>query len=551
MIKKIKLLTKIFLKDYYQNLNIINKKNNKLNKKSVFTWLMIIFSFGLIYLSLKSIDFFQQIGVPILFLKIYLPIIATIMITQLISIVCKVFFYSKDLEYVFPLPIKTTEIILSKLNTVIIIMYFMEVLFLLIPMLMYGILEAKTIAFLIFMIIVLIIFPILFATIISVIMLFIMKLSKLIRNQDLFQSVIISILTFVIIFVEMSYIEQIIYKQSPENLSQIQIIEMKADEINKCFLIIEPIIKMLDNNPFGDRIINFIEIIIITIASIIIFILIGKKLYLKNIIQNKNNVKRKTKIKNKYKCKNKIIQYIEKDIKKIIKNPTYFIQYVFYYLLLAFGIVILLNIFIPIYIKEIRDTNIVNSIGLDNLKLQVTLMVVGILQLIFTFSNLSITAISREGKNANFMKYIPISLYDQLKIKALPQICLNAVVILMILTTIYLKVPEITIGYYIITFIVAMILNILNSYIMILIDLKNPNLNWVNEESISKNNENKLYQYVITIFICLILSYFANIFENVNFVISITSIIVILLMSLIVLKKYIKKNINKIFKKIN
>ena len=40
MIKKIKLLTKIFLKDYYQQLNII--KNNKLNKNSIFTWLIII-----------------------------------------------------------------------------------------------------------------------------------------------------------------------------------------------------------------------------------------------------------------------------------------------------------------------------------------------------------------------------------------------------------------------------------------------------------------------------------------------------------------------------
>ena len=82
MVKKIKLLTNIFLKDYYQNLNIINKKNNKLNKKSAYTWLLIIFMFALSYLSLQTIKLLQKTGAPILFLKIYLPIIASLIIIQ-------------------------------------------------------------------------------------------------------------------------------------------------------------------------------------------------------------------------------------------------------------------------------------------------------------------------------------------------------------------------------------------------------------------------------------------------------------------------------------
>lgn len=552
MIKKIKLLTNIFLKDYYQNLNIINKKNNKLNKKSAFTWLMIIFVFALIYLSLKAIDFFQQTGVPILFLKIYLPIIATMMIIQLISLVCKVLFYSKDLEYIMPLPINKIEILISKLNTVIIIMYFMEMIYLLVPLSMYGILVEQTIGFFISMIITLVSFPIVFVATVSIVMLFIMKLSKFIKNQDLFQVIVVFVLSFMVSFVGINYIEKIVLEPNQENLSRIQIIEMKADEINKVFLVINPIIKILENNNLIEKLVNFIKIIIISIIPVIIFITIGKRLYLQNILQNKNiRINMKIKTKNKYRLKNKKIEYIKKDIKKIIKNPSCFTQFIFQYLFLVFAAIVFLNIFTPIYIDQIIESKMLENMPIDDFKLQSILIVVGILQLIFTFSNLSITAISREGKNAYFMKYIPMSLYEQLKIKILPQICLNAVVILMILTTIYLKVTEITFGYYIIAFIVAMILNILNSYIMILIDLKNPNLNWINEESISKNNGNKLYQYVITIFICLILSYFANIFEDINFIISIISIISILLIAIIILKKYIKKNINKLFKKIN
>ena len=548
MIKKIKLLTNIFFKDYYQNLNIINKKN-KLNKKSAFAWLLIIFIFALMYLSLKVISFLQNIGIPILFLKIYLPIMATIMITQLIPLICRIFYYSKDLEYILPLPVKTTEILIAKLNTVIIIMYLTEALYLLVPMIMYGILEVQTISFFVSMIITLIFFPILFTTIISIIMLFVMKLSKLIKNQDIFQTAIVSILSFIIIFAEMSYIEQIIFKKGPEDVEQIKIVQMKTDEINNAFLIINPLIEILNNNKLIYKLINFIKILIINIIPIIIFILIGNKLYLKNILQNKNKI-RKIKRKNKYKQKNKIIQYIKNDIKNIIKNPTFFIQYIFQYLFIAMIGVILLNLFIPTYMDELRKTNIVENIGLEAVKLQATLIVIGIIQLIFTFSNLSITAISRQGKNAQFMKYIPISLYKQFKLKAIPQIFLNLIVIFMILTTIYLKIPEITIEYYFIAFLLAIILNIINSYIMLLIDLKKPNLNWVNEESISKNNGNKLYQYVYTIFSFLILMYFSNIFENISFIISILSIVAILILILIFIKKYIKNNINKIFSKI-
>ena len=57
MIKKIKLVTKIFLEDYYENLNIINKKNNKLNGKSAFTWLIIFVISTISYFSLQAIKF--------------------------------------------------------------------------------------------------------------------------------------------------------------------------------------------------------------------------------------------------------------------------------------------------------------------------------------------------------------------------------------------------------------------------------------------------------------------------------------------------------------
>ena len=85
---------------------------------------------------------------------------------------------------------------------------------------------------------------------------------------------------------------------------------------------------------------------------------------------------------------------------------------------------------------------------------------------------------------------------------------------------------------------------------MIIVDLKKPNLDWNSEASALKNNENKLYQYVVTILIILLLTYFTKIFNNVKIIISIPSIIIVLFMILFFEKIYVKRNINKLFKNI-
>ena len=70
MIKKIIQLSKIFIKDYFQNLYIFNKDTKKINKKSVAVWLAIISIITMGLLSFQIIDFLEKAGQEILFLKI-------------------------------------------------------------------------------------------------------------------------------------------------------------------------------------------------------------------------------------------------------------------------------------------------------------------------------------------------------------------------------------------------------------------------------------------------------------------------------------------------
>ena len=545
MINKIKQLTKIFIIDYYQKLNIIN--NKKINKKNILFWLIGILVITLTYLSLQAIKYLIRTGEPILFLKIYLPIIAFFILFQLIMLTSNIFYYSKDLEQVLPLPIKPIELLLSKLITTIIIIYFMEALYLVIPLLMYGLLVQRTIIYFILLIFVLFIFPILFTIIISTIMLILMQFSKLIKNRDIFQLIITCLLTFILtyFFVQNS---TVILLNNVENNS-IKIISEKMDKINNYFLIINPIIKILTINNYLIIIKNILKIILFNFFAILLFIFIGNKIYLKNILKNiqKNNSIKKINKKYKFNKKNKIKKYVENDIKKLIKNPIYFLQNIFQYF---FIIIFLINIFLPSFLQQIKNENIIEEIGTEEFKLQCTLIVIGIIQIIFTFCNLSITAISRDGQDAIFIKYIPISLYTQFKLKNLHQILINTLVIISIILTIYFNVTGLQIYYGIITFCISMWLNIINSYLMVLIDLKKPNLNWTDNASLTKDNNNKLYQYVLTIFIILILNYFSKIFKNINYIKSIIIINLIFILFILILKKYIKNKINKLFEKI-
>ena len=71
-----------------------------------------------------------------------------------------------------------------------------------------------------------------------------------------------------------------------------------------------------------------------------------------------------------------------------------------------------------------------------------------VIQFFSMFIYISITAISREGENAVFMKYIPVSLYKQYIYKCIPNIIMNVVTIVICLAVAQylLKLPIITIN---------------------------------------------------------------------------------------------------------
>ena len=216
-----------------------------------------------------------------------------------------------------------------------------------------------------------------------------------------------------------------------------------------------------------------------------------------------------------------------------------------------FPIIMLLvaGVILSIYIKFnliLKNQDIMDFFKSLNLNIEGFCVFLIVCQALNSFINLSITSISRYGKNVVFFKYIPINLYKQFWLKNVTQIILSIIISLTICFIVKLLVSSISINYIFIMF-------ILNSILMLIVDLKRPFLNWNTEYEVIKQNGNKLFQYVYTIMIVLLLMYFINVLDTINFNIALIIITSILTMLIIITDRYVKNQIkkNKLFNKIS
>ena len=537
MLKKIKALTKIFIKDFYQSTNIVDKETKKINKKSIYFWLLIILSIAMIYISYKGIDFFQSNGMPEMFLNIYLIFLAILLTFQISVVATNVFFFSKDLEFILPLPVTSKELLVAKFNTILFMAYIAEAMFGLFPLMLYGFMNFTTFWYFIWLLIILLIVPIIFITITSFLVILLMKIFSFIKSKVVLQNIISVILILGLLQIE-------------------QILMGSIDNIKETNNMISPIINISTSGDFLSSLGNILKILVIDAILLILFILISQKLYLKLILKNISSNRRlkraeKKEINIKNKNNNLKYSYIKKEIKMLIKQPIFFMQTIFPVIMVLLTLIIIANVFIPVIDSTIQnDETIKNSIASLSFSAEMICVILGILQCIFSIPKLSLTAISREGKNAIFMKYIPVSLYKQFLYKNVLQIIVNIVVSIVVLGLIYYYIPAIGLINILLMFIISIFINLINSYLMVIVDLRKPYLNWNSEYSVIKRNDNKSFQYALTITMILTFLYLSNIFKEVNVTLTLGIEIIIFMIIFIIIDRIVKKNIQNIFDKI-
>ena len=191
-------------------------------------------------------------------------ILAIFLLFQASMTAISVFFYSKDLEYILPLPISTKEILLSKFNTLLLIVYIGEFVLGFIPLFIYGLMVANSIIYFFKMLVVLIIFPVLIVIVSSIFTMLLMKIFSFIKNKNMAQFLVTIVLLLGIFVLENTSMDNFSYDiEELNNIENVQMKEEKVEETFKTFgknyIVVNPSISILSNeNGFLE---SFIEVL--------------------------------------------------------------------------------------------------------------------------------------------------------------------------------------------------------------------------------------------------------------------------------------------------
>lgn len=556
MKSKVISLTKVLLKNAFQKMQTETSSNKKRKPKSM----LILYSICFLYLagimgffSYQIIQNLIMIKQEQVFLGIILMGVAMFVMLQTIFSGISLLYYTKDNEHILPLPIKSSQIIMAKTNVLIITEYIMESIIGLIPLILYGILTGAGILYYITMTIVLLVFPILPILLVSLLIMIIMSFAKLTKNRNRFQIIATIILIVVILFFSTS-----IQKTEGTQEELIKLITQAnglVQMIEGYFPTLGMAINALTANNVLTTIGNISILILTTIAIYCIYMVLAQKLYFKGAVGNlSSGIKTKKKLNEKvaFKKSNLAKTYIVKEFKILLRNPVFLLQCILPAVLfpvLFIGISLLgANNSGDEEIKQMMKA--LNTIG-NKESILIGAGVLGVLQFFAMFIYISVTAISRDGRNAVFMKYIPVSLMKQLEYKIAPNIIMNIFtnLVTVILVQILLKLP---ISYLILIFISSIIIAVLQSYLMILVDLKKPKLEWSSEYAVVKQNINLAWPVVMSlanITIIIAISALSNLIAISGYI-TIGVIALLYLLAVIQVRKYIEKNQVILFEKI-
>lgn len=547
---KIITLTKVFIKNSFQTIKTENRSGNSKKSKTMVIIYVIAFLYlaGIVGLfSYNLVENLITINQQQVFIGVILLGIAMFVLIQTLFSAMSLLYYSKDNAYILPLPLKSSQILIAKTNVLLVTEYLILIIIGVIPLSIYGILNNLGILYYLMSLLVLIIFPIVPVLVASLLVLLIMSFSKFSKNKNRFQ-LFATIILIVIVF-------GISYTLTGQNQSEEQMLQMisKAnglvEMIRNGFPTLNLAIESLTNNSTVSAILNILGLVAITTLLYAVYVFLGKKLYLKGAIGNLSSGKkvRRKGIKEKiYKQKSIANTYIRKEFKILFRNPIFFMQCVLPIFILP---IMMTVIFIAGMNSGEADITQIGTMLQGKDSVFVGSAILCAIQFFTMFIYISITAISRDGQNAVFMKYIPLSLEKQITYKVMPNIIMTVTMNLFVIVGVKFLF-KIQLLYLILIAIASIVIAIFNSYIMILVDMKKPKLEWNSEYAVVKQNINLMWPAIFSMVNILVIIIYANValINNGYFVMG--TLTILYLVGTIIVKKYIQKNVNKLFEKI-
>jgi ABC-2 type transport system permease protein len=493
------LLTKIFLKSSVQKITEQNGISDVRKKsKAQITLYVLLFAYliGVMwFLSTKMINVLKEIEAQAVFIDLVFMMVFFLNILQAVFSSINLLYFSKDTDSILTLPLKPYQIILARTNVMLILEIAVNMLIGLVPLVIYGIKLNCNALYYISVVIGLILLPVLPVIIISLISMVIMSFSKITKNKNKFQLFTTLIMLALVVAFSIA-----ITKIDSETMTDEQMAQTltSAGGFTQMLKTYFPTFGFLSDSVHSNNILTIlletVKTVLVTFAGVIIYLLCAQKLYFKGLIGSlySGEKTKKGKIKINAKSGKLGFTYVLKELKILVRNPVYLVQCVLPALIFP-----LLFIGLIFILPEEETSGITNALSmmLEFNKPLILMGLVAAMQFFAMFIYVSITAISREGKNATFIKYIPVPLYKQYIYKIIPNILMNIFSTVIVLGIVRYLLP-IPITDLIIVFAVSILMNISLSTLCLIMDLKRPKLQWNTEYAVVKQNMNLVFPMI-------------------------------------------------------
>ncbi|MCD2348839.1 putative ABC transporter permease subunit [Clostridium guangxiense] len=476
------------------------RKKNGLSDSSVYRIFLGIILFVILAFSIGSLNLplyksLRSVNMQSLLLVLNYSCMAFVIFFFGVFYVMNIFYFSKDIDYLLPLPIKPETIIASKFVVTLLYEYFIEGIILIPCTLIYGINSSANPLFYVYSVILMAFLPILPLCVALLLSIVIMPLVNLSKSKDLFK-VLAGIIGIVFAFGFNIFANGMNGRNSSEFSNNIGNLSKKIGSIFPGGRIAADAL-INSSNFYG--FLQLIIFVLINILSFVIILSLSKAFYLKGVVGlSESGSKRKTMNKEELSRvvsrKSVVMSYTIKELKLLVRTPAYFINCVMPDII--YPLIIIMPMFFSSSQKNGPSKDQLLSLFNGSSNYPIIMSIAAAFGVFIGAMNcVTCTSISREGDNFFIMKYIPVPYKQQITAKILSGIiiALGGHILFVITAVIVMKLPM----YLAILCIILGVFGIaFSATIGILIDIMMPKLEWDNEQKAVKQNLNVLFAVI-------------------------------------------------------
>lgn len=410
------------------------------------------------------------------------------LVTFLFSIflIPSIFYFSKDSETLLALPLPPQTILSAKFSVCLVYEYAFTLIVCVPLYIAYANNAAIGIPYILLALAIFITLPIYPLVLSSIITMLLMRFVPFFKNRDRF-NMIAGILSIILAFGFSFAMNSGTIAEDPNAL--ISMLTQGNNSMISLFSKIFPAIPFAAEALISSDALQLVYYILITCAALAVLVILGKWLYFKGAIGFSETKSSRKELSAKDFARvsrhSKVRTYLIKELRLLIRTPVYAINCISMCVLMP---IMLLVIFITadadVLLQQLPDI----TPYLDGMLPYAVLagMASG-----FLFSNLNMissTAISREGTNISFMKYIPMSLKQQLQAKVLSGILMSVISMLLTMVCVYFLLPIFPLTWYFAAAAASLITIVLGNYASLALDILHPKLVWEQEAAAVKQN---------------------------------------------------------------